>query len=846
MGDAGPNAGARGDAVSNAGARGGAGSNAEAMAGAGSQARGDEPGAYARVIVDVPSRSVDRPYDYSIPAELKGRVRPGSMVAVPFGPSRRVGYVVELASRSQVERVSAIDALLEEEPVFDEQLLSLCRWVSDYYLVPQGEALRLAVPPGRGRRIRLIYRAAPAASRAELNETREAVLSVLIRTGGASRASISAAVGVKALAELPSMVRDGLVEQRYETSAPTAREKTVEYARLEPAAGERAGELCRSPKQVQLVELLAEFGEMPVATLLAEAGASRASLRSLVAKGFAALEAREVMRRIDAGLAAPVPPPPKKLTPAQREALSAIYSSTGHPAFLLDGVTGSGKTEVYLRSVRRLLDEGKGAIILVPEISLTPQTVSRFIARLGETVAVMHSGLSAGERYDQWMAVRRGAKRVVVGARSAIFAPVPDLGIIVVDEEHETTYKQDSSPRYHAREVALKRGELCECPVVLGSATPSLESYRRVELGEAVHLRLPGRVRGLPMPRVEVVDMREEFAAGNMSIFSDRLQQAMGDALEAGKKAILLINRRGFSSFLLCRDCGYVPKCANCAVSLVYHDRGRQLRCHHCDATQNALDVCPSCGSVYLRHFGLGTQRVEDEVREAHLDVPVIRMDADTTKTKGSHARKLGEFARSASAVLLGTQMVAKGHDFPEVTVVGVVAAETGLGLPDFRAAERTFQLLVQVAGRAGRGDRPGEVIIQTYWPDHYAIKAVAGGEYEEFYEQEMTLRRLLDYPPFVPLVNIGFSGAGLAAVRAAAKAARGLVDDFPEGLVGVLGPAPAPIERLGGKYRYHMALKLHDRNRAKQALRQALPRLEAHRRKGVNITVDVDPVWMT
>ncbi|RJQ56471.1 MAG: primosomal protein N' [Actinobacteria bacterium] len=810
---------------------------------------------FAKVIVDVPSRTVDKPFDYRVPPELAPDTRVGSMVAVPFGTSRRVGYVVDIVDSTDLAKVSEIDAVLETGPVFDEHVLELCRWIGDYYLTSVGEALRLAVPPGRGRRLVRTYRLAKVptgdrravgAKEAPLDDDETAVVEMLRRTGSSSASAVVSATGASGKRALASLVRGGFVEAFYETSRPTAREATVDYARITCDARTAAGEVCRAPKQGRIVALLAEFDSMPVRTLLAESGASRAVLRALVARGIVEIEAHATPRRVDGSLHGEVATPPKRLTRAQKSALEAIDAAGGrHARFLLDGVTGSGKTEVYIRAVQHQLEAGRGAIILVPEISLTPQAVSRFRERLGEQVAVVHSGLSLGERYDQWMAVRSGTHRVVVGARSAVFAPVADLGIIIVDEEQDSSYKQNSSPRYHARDVAIKRAELCGCPVVLGSATPSLESRHDVKQRTTAHLCLPGRVEGRPMPEVQVVDMREEFAAGNWSIFSEPLQQAMADALDAGEKVILFVNRRGFSSFLLCRECGYVPRCANCAVALVYHDRGRQLRCHHCDFAQDAPEVCPSCGSVYLRHYGVGTQRVEDEVRERHSDVPVVRMDADTTKGRNSHARRLSEFARASGAVLLGTQMVAKGHDFPQVTVVGVVNADTALGLPDFRSAERTFQLLVQVSGRAGRGAAPGRVFVQTYWPDHYAVTAVADGDHEQFYQQEMGIRRQMEYPPFVPLVNIGFSGTDAQAVKLAALAASKLVEDFGSHVATVMGPAPAPLERLAGRHRWHLALKLHDQSAAKEALRGALAKLESHRRRGVTITIDVDPVSM-
>lgn len=799
--------------------------------------------AYAKVAVDVPSRAVRDAFDYAIPLELASDARIGAMVSVPFGPSHRVGYVVELTEAPDVARVLPIDAVLEKGPVFDERVLALCRWVADYYLSTPAEALRLAVPPGRGRRLVRMYRLAGAEIVTEDDRAKAAALGLLRRSGSASMSAISSVVGSRAKSALAELAAEGLIEIFYETSRPAVRERIIEYATLTNEAQGRASDLCRAPKQAAIARVLGEFGSMPVPTLLSEAGASRVSLRAMLGRGFVNLERRVVERRVEGGLGPTSVRAPRRLTQAQVSALEHINAASGkHERFLLDGVTGSGKTEVYIRAVQRQLAQGRGAIILVPEISLTPQTVSRFRERLGDEVAVMHSGLALGERHDQWMGIRNGTHRVVVGARSAIFAPLRDVGIIVVDEEHDGSYKQGSSPRYHARDVAIRRARLSKCPVVLGSATPSLESLRAVELGEAVHLKLPGRVEGRAMPKIEVVDMRQEFAAGNWSIFSTPLQLAMEEALDRGEKVILFVNRRGFSSFLLCRECGYVPSCGNCAVSLVYHDRGNQMRCHHCDFTEAVPSGCPRCGSAYLKHFGIGTQRVEDEVRSSHPDVPVVRMDADTTRTKNSHARHLGRFAGAKGGVLLGTQMIAKGHDFPEVTVVGVVNADTALGLPDFRAAERTFQLLVQVGGRAGRGDVPGHVVVQTYWPEHYSISAVASGEFDGFYRQEMEIRRQIGYPPYVPMANVGFSGKNAGAVRAAAKSAAGLIESLPEGLVTLLGPAPAPLERLAGKYRWHLALKLHQEKAAKEALKPVLTRLEAHRRRGIAISIDVDP----
>ena len=550
-----------------------------------------------------------------------------------------------------------------------------------------------------------------------------------------------------------------------------------------------------------------------------------------------------------------VPSRKPQLTPGQAQALDAISSACdaadGH-VVLVDGVTGSGKTEVYLQAIERVLAQGRTACVLVPEISLTPQTVGRFRGRFGDTVAVMHSRMSAGERYDQWDFIRSGAARVVVGARSALFTPLANVGLYVIDEEHEGSYKQDSAPRYHAREVACWMARRSGAAVVLGSATPSIEVlYRCAKHPRWTQVRLPERANGRPMPAVRVVDMAREFAEGSRSMFSAALTRALQEELSQGRKAVLLLNQRGFAKFLLCRECGFVPKCPHCDTSLTYHERGNFLACHHCGYRQASPAVCPECSSPYLKKFGAGTQRVEDELRCA-LDampgvgpgVPIIRMDADTTSGKGAHERLLEQFAAAQAAVLLGTQMIAKGLDFDDVTLVGVINADTQLQLPDFRAHERTFDLIEQVAGRAGRAQLPGRVLVQTYEADAAPIRAAARYDRALFLRDELPKRKMLGYPPYVRMANVLVWGAHEADVAALARELAVELAEQARAFGGdgwsVLPATPCVLAKLRNTHRWHVVVKCPADADVSAVLLPVFRRRKAD--KWVNVAVDVDP----
>lgn len=588
--------------------------------------------------------------------------------------------------------------------------------------------------------------------------------------------------------------------------------------------------------QRRVVEVLQSRGEMLASELLTMADASSSTLRALEKQGVVVVETVRVERAVEADL---VEDPTVVLTDQQRAAVTAILSEADgeRRPVLLHGVTGSGKTEVYLQVIAEELKRGKQAIVLVPEIALTPQVLNRFSARFKDRVTVLHSALSIGERFDQWWKIYEGRVDVVVGARSAVFAPLPRLGLIVLDEEHERTYKQEEgSIRYQAREVAIKRCALVGGQVVLGSATPAVESYHKALKGEYVLSELPERVERRPLPKVEVVDMREEFAQGNRTMFSRRLRAELAGLVGTDRQAIILLNRRGFSSFVLCRECGEVIGCPNCQVSLTYHKGINRLKCHYCLHQEVLPSKCPRCASRYLRQFGVGTEQLEESLRQEFPALKAVRLDADTTRRKGSHADILRQFSRGQAQVLIGTQMVAKGLDFPNVTLVGVLAADLSLRFPDLRSSERTFQLLTQVAGRSGRGELPGTVVVQAYEPNHFAIETARNHDYLGFFRQEIGFRRAMGYPPFRCLTRILCSGPQ-EETEGACRAIADYLVQMGVTTRDLLGPFPAPLARIQGRYRWQILVK----SDAPLPFLNALPSVPS----SVQVTVDLDPMYM-
>ena len=761
---------------------------------------------FARVAVDVKTRALDTPFTYRIPARLGALVVPGCCVVVEFGRRPAVGYVLSLEARPDAgldeSKILPIRQVLSEA-LFAPWAGPVAQWVAQEYACSLADAVRLFLPPG--------FQA--------------------------------------------KMVRDeasgawALQQARAEAVQDCWVELTPEGASYEPRANAHA--------ERAVLEAL-RSGPMRQAELGLAVGGVSTVVKRLEKRGVVRCERRERLRGMEGAALSSAQAPrlaPEELTAGQREALAAIERARACErggVVLIDGVTGSGKTEVYLEAIERTLAQGRDACVLVPEISLTAQTVGRFRHRFGDDVAVLHSRLNLGERRDQWELVRTGRAHVVVGARSALFAPLQNPGLYIIDEEHEGSYKQSSSPRYHAREVAARLAQAHGCPLVLGSATPSLESLARCE-GSApaasdapswTRVSMPERPHGRPLPPVEVVDMAQEFSQGWRSMFSRPLTAGLNQVVERGEKAVLLLNQRGFARFLLCRDCGYVPRCEQCSTSLTYHERGHKLVCHTCGHEYSVPVLCPECQSRYLRQFGAGTQRVEDELRGLLPEgFTVVRMDADTTKGKGGHDRCLAQFDEAQSAVLLGTQMIAKGLDFPQVTLVGVINADTTLKLADFRAAERTYDLLEQVAGRAGRGERPGRVIVQTYQPRHPAILAVERHDRSIFSSNELAQRQEVGYPPYVRLANVVVWGKNAPDVQKAAFAAGDKLRDYAEvALPGseILGPAECALSRVEGSYRWHILVKAAPSSRLGAILGDALKRLSLPAQ--VSLSIDVDP----
>ena len=754
---------------------------------------------------------------------------PGTRVLVPFRRDERIGWVVGPGSSAEIKGIRAVLSVLDESPSVPAELLDLCRWMADYYVAPLGIALRAALPAVLAD-VSRDYVTLLTDGPADLRPRERRVVDALSSGTGPLRVrTLRRQLGMGSIwPEIRSLGARGVVG--HETVPPSEpRVKTRRIVRLVDRMGTLAAReesFGRAGRQREAYELLeASGGAAELAHLTGEEGFSRGVIKGLESKGLVGVFDEEEFR--DPFSAMPVATPPRLVPTAdQRTAIDALISALDEevPApFLLHGITGSGKTLVYIELLRAALARGRSAIVLVPEISLTPQTVSRFRAHFGDEVAVLHSGLSDGERYDAWRRLGSGERRIAVGARSALFAPLSDLGVIVVDEEHDGSYKQSEAPRYLARDLAVVRARANRAVCVLGSATPALESWHNARAGKFRRLELPRRVGGATLPEVRVVDLRVGRGGGNGSmkqargggVLSEALVAAVDARLERTEQVILLLNRRGYSSFIQCRECGEVEQCRNCSISLTYHRVTQRLVCHHCRYDEPAATRCPRCGSADLSYRGLGTEQVERVTIETFPTARVARMDVDTTSGKWAHQRILDRVERGDVDILLGTQMIAKGLDFPRVTLVGVVNADVGIHLPDFRASERTFQLLSQVAGRAGRSELGGDVLIQTSLPEHYAIRAAVQHDFEAFAERELTERERPRYPPHVRLVNVVLSSPDqtLAASTAEAGATwmhRWLHESGRQGggAVELVGPAPAPIERLHGRWRWHFLLR--------------------------------------
>ncbi len=729
---------------------------------------------------------LERTFHYLVPETLRDQALTGRRALVPFGNRKLTGYILGSVSESSIANLKEIITVLDNEPLWTAKELEFFRWTATYYQHPLGEVIRTALPTG---------------------------INVQTRKGSSG-------------------------EGETLTKGKTARREKFYLPGLTTPPLRQP-----SPKALEILAVIRDSGDISAADIRKRFGACTPQLKRLTELGLSRVEEREVYR--DPFKDHPAArDEPRMLHTHQKAALDAISGCLDgkiFTPFLLYGVTGSGKTEVYLQAISYALELGRNALVLVPEIALTPQLTGRFQARFGGGIAILHSGLSDGERYDEWRRIRRGLARIVIGARSAIFAPMEKIGIIIVDEEHEASFKQSDGLRYNARDLALVRGRMERAAVVLGSATPLVTSIHAAQEGRLTLLSLPERVAGRPMPLVELVAMK-----GSKETISTSLSAKLTETFGQRRQAIVFLNRRGFATFLVCTDCGKPLTCPNCSVTLTYHRQRGESLCHYCDYAVPAPGTCPACSGTTLSELGAGTEKLEHDLKELLSTARILRMDSDTTSGKGSHERLLSRMNDGSADVLVGTQMIAKGHDFPEVTLVGVVNAEASLGMPDFRAAERTFQLLSQVIGRAGRGKNPGRVVVQAFDTEHYAILSAAGHDAAGFFRQELEFRREAGYPPFAFLAAFAISGLSEQAVTEQADMAARLLMRLKAELrvrVEILGPAPSPLYRLRNRFRRQILLKGSNRSDLHRLL--SFWRQQTTVVAAVRISVDIDPVDM-
>lgn len=796
----------------------------------------------ASVIVDVPAKQTDKAFDYLIPEQWEDAILPGMRVVVPFGPRKIQGFVTEIKTSSEFKKLREIVEPMDLEPVLHQELLKLGDWLTEHTLCFKILAYQAMLPAALKAKYEKKVKLAPGVTASILPEE----IRPFFHENSALSWEEALSQGIVPLLQREAV--KGHLEVFYEVKE-RLKKKQVKFVGPNVSIPELQKVMEQLPERAEKQKKVLHYfvhhhDPVELRQLLAELNVSSASVKSLVNKEYLLEQDMEVYRdpfehrTFERTL-------PLPLTEAQETAILPILDSIEqkrHEVFLLYGVTGSGKTEIYLQSIQNVIEKGQEAIVLVPEISLTPQMVSRFKGRFGDLVAVLHSGLSAGEKYDEWRKIQRKEVKVVVGARSAIFAPFENIGIIIIDEEHETSYKQEEMPRYHAKDVAIERAKTYNCPVVLGSATPSLESFARAQKKVFHLLSLPNRMNNQPLPSVEIIDMREELRSGNRSMFSRKLFDMLKERMERKEQSVLFLNKRGHSSFVMCRDCGYCLQCPNCDIALTYHRAGGQMKCHYCGYETFIPINCPECSSEHIRYFGTGTQKVEEELGKILPEARVIRMDVDTTSRKGAHERLLREFQEGKADILLGTQMIAKGLDFPNITLVGVLSADTMLHLPDFRSSEKTFQLLTQVSGRAGRHKLPGEVIIQTYNPEHYSVELAATQNYDLFYQREMVVRREHRYPPFYYLSLITVSHEQLMTTVAAAEKIAGFLHSRISGQTAVLGPAASPIARINNRYRYQCLIKYKREPNITSALKAILDHYQKDAASGLQVSIDVNP----
>jgi len=811
---------------------------------------------FCDVAVPVP---LDMAFTYRIPADAAPVI--GGRVLVPFRQRRMTGIVLELHDRKPAVTTKAIISALDPSPILDESLIRLARWIAHYYLAPIGEVFRTMLPLGAEFKRSIVYR---------ITEEGQMALHLAGMSGSSARArrppeeqaaefrvldylaaqeppaDLAREQTLRSATQVSLSILDGMVRKKWlfreDISGAHDATRIIKIALLKSVDGKL------NANQRTLIETLAASGGRVAVETLQSLEVPRTTLKTLVSRGL--VELIEEPADFTVSRTNPRPSPFEfEFTSAQQSALASLRKSVDARAFsgmLLHGVTGSGKTAVYLAGMRSVLDSGRSAILLVPEIGLTPAVAADLHQIFGDQVAILHSALTNRERAEQWHRIRRGDARIVVGTRSAVFAPVSDLALIIVDEEHDSSYKQEETPRYHARDVAVMRAKMANAVVVLGSATPSLESYFNARKNKYALVELPDRVEQRPLPEVQIVDMRQEFQeTGHEQVISRTLAAAIKERLDRKEQVMVLLNRRGYSPVVLCRTCGKKLECSNCAIALTHHKREQKMVCHYCGYTTRVPEACVHCGSEYVYFLGTGSEKLEELLHGIFPQARIARLDRDTVRGHEDFERTLNALSEGELDILVGTQMIAKGHDIHGVTLVGVVGADAALGLPDFRAAERTFQLLTQVAGRAGRGQSPGKVILQTYFQDHYAVQYAAQHDFIGFYEKELRFRSWMHYPPYAALANVLVRSDNLDdALRWSGLLGKWFDQTRHEG-VRVLGPAAAPILRLKRDYRYHFVLKSPSREKLNATLRGMLTYGMQQKIPRTQMIVDVDAIWL-
>lgn len=797
---------------------------------------------FVNVALNIPS---DKTFTYEVPVNLQKDIEIGKRVFVPFGNKKSTGFVVEIISACELKNIKPVNEILDDEPLFGSDDLEFYRWIAHYFLYPLGKTLAELIPSGSGKKDFFWITPLPHETAINLSPAQKKLVEFLSQySRGISLGSATRISGLKNVASLARKLQlAGLVEiekkQTKELSPASEKIVTLDETRLD---GKKL-----TARQEKLIEFIQTTGAISLNVLIEESQISGAVIKRLRDKGMLKFTDREKTRAVSLDSTIGQNKNQINLNKRQSGALETIYRHLGKNVFapiLLHGVTGSGKTEIYLNAIEKILKNGGSAIYLVPEIALTPQLISRIAGRFDkDKIAVLHSGIAEAVRFDQWRQIKRGLINLVIGTRSALFAPLPDLKLIIVDEEHDASYKQDERLCYNARDLAILKAKMAKAVVITGSATPGVRTYYNARTKKYHHLELPHRVDDRPMPAVEIVDMKaQQEKLGKTPILSDALIDGIKETLGKKEQILLFLNKRGFDTFLICADCGYNFRCPNCAVSLKNHVAEGVVKCHYCNYTIKALPLCPSCQNTRVLSYGVGTQKLEMEIQRLFPDARIQRMDSDITSKKGTQENILRALEQRKIDILIGTQMITKGHDFPFITLVGVVSADTVLNMPDFRAAEKTFQLITQVAGRGGRGDSPGRVIIQTFNPQHYALQHARTHDYKSFYAEEIEFREALRYPPFGRIINMRLSSIKKDVLIEESKRLGKLAKKLSEqhaNKAQIIGPAESPLAKIRGRFRWQMLIKGDDINLLHQIAREII---QKNKNSHVKITADVDP----